>query len=309
VLQIGACRVIIKDVSRALLLTLLCAACSDGHGEVDFYVKRDGCKASCAIDRFDLFVLQGSCVYAWRVGVGDRVHTLGEVAEVDDQVTVQVLGRCGAESCPRCAGQHELTVGASAGAEIALQGVQGCTVPGRVTNPCTACLPGPDAYCDGNHRVTCPASGRTLREACPKYCVDGRCEQECQKTIFYEDDDGDTYGDPSSQTEACTRPAGYAERGGDCDDDDPRVHPGQTAYFTAPGANGWDYDCNNVVEKQFPLSMVHKGCQADGGGVCDGGRWMVGVPGCGQEALFIPCVKDITGCNEGMMFKKKQACR
>jgi hypothetical protein len=295
-------------VSRAaILLTLLCAACSDGGSGVEFQIKRDGCKASCTVDRFDLFVLQGSCVYAWRIGIADKELTLPEVAGLDDQVTVLVVGRCGAESCPRCAGQHELTVGSSPRVEIALQSVSGCKVPGRITTPCTSCLPDSDAYCDGKHRVTCSGSGETRREACAQHCVNGRCEKECQKRIFYEDDDGDTYGDGASQKEACTRPAGFAERDGDCNDADPKVHPGQTAYFTAPSSKGgWDYNCDNVVEKQYPLSLLQQGCQSSN--VCAGGRWMVAVPECGNEAFFIPCVKDSSGCHEGMMFKKKQAC-
>jgi hypothetical protein len=300
-----------EHVSRALLLTLLCAACSDRGGGIDLQVKRDGCQASCAVDRFDLFVLQGSCIYAWRVGVGAGDLTLTGAADRADEVTVLVVGRCGAESCPRCVGQKKLVAASGARVEIPLLPVDGCAVPGRVTTPCTTCLPGPDAYCDGNHRVTCTASGQTRREACPQQCVDGRCEAGCQEKIFYEDNDGDTYGDGASQKEACVRPAGHAERGGDCDDDEPRAHPGQTAFFDQPTKGNWDFDfnCDSVEEQRYPAPLKGE-CSPDGKGGCGDGGWLsLTVPACGVGAFFVPCVKDDTGCSPGIPFKKIQPCR
>jgi hypothetical protein len=303
----------VLNARRLFLLfsLLLAAGCSDEGSGVEFQIKRDACKASCTVDRFDLFVLQGSCVYAWRVGVGPKEQILGEVAARDDQVTVLVLGRCGAESCPRCAGQTRLTVGASARVDIPLQPVAGCVVPGRTTLPCTRCLPGPDAYCDGRHRVTCTASGETRREACAQFCVDGRCEKDCPKKVYYDDDDGDTYGDGADQTEACTRPAGHVERGGDCDDDDHRAHPGQTAFFAEPtkGNGDFDYNCDNVEEKRYP--NLDDGCFSGKNGSCGEGGWLTrSVPDCGAEAPFLPCVKDpILGCKPAGFFRRKQPCR
>ncbi|MEC7949019.1 MAG: putative metal-binding motif-containing protein, partial [Myxococcota bacterium] len=47
---------------------------------------------------------------------------------------------------------------------------------------------------------------------------------------WFEDADGDGYGDTATATIACpgTQPAGTIAQGGDCDDSDPTVNPGAT---------------------------------------------------------------------------------
>jgi hypothetical protein len=44
-------------------------------------------------------------------------------------------------------------------------------------------------------------------------------------TIYYQDNDGDGYGNSSVSTVACTLPAGYAAVGGDCCDSNPNISP------------------------------------------------------------------------------------
>ena len=43
--------------------------------------------------------------------------------------------------------------------------------------------------------------------------------------VWYVDSDGDGFGLESLQTTACTRPEGYAEQIGDCNDEDGEIHP------------------------------------------------------------------------------------
>jgi len=72
-------------------------------------------------------------------------------------------------------------------------------------------------------------------------------------TTFYQDSDGDGVGGAAS-TLGCTPPTGYKAAGGDCDDTNPSVFPGQTKYFGTGYTNGasvtsYDYDCDgNEVE-------------------------------------------------------------
>jgi hypothetical protein len=78
------------------------------------------------------------------------------------------------------------------------------------------------------------------------------------RTTYYQDLDGDGYGNSSFQVTECTPPAGFVSKSGDCCDSDPNAFPGQTKYFTTPTACGnstqsatpYDYDCNGVDDVQ-----------------------------------------------------------
>lgn len=57
---------------------------------------------------------------------------------------------------------------------------------------------------------------------------------------WYLDRDSDTYGDDDRVLASCTQPAGYVDRGGDCDDADVSVSPAATEVC----GNGVDDDCD-----------------------------------------------------------------
>lgn len=71
---------------------------------------------------------------------------------------------------------------------------------------------------------------------------------------WYEDVDGDGWGDRAAEVESCDDLEGYSRSGGDCAPTDPTIHPNATEL-----CNGIDDDCDSVVA----------GDEADG--VCDGG--------------------------------------
>lgn len=53
-------------------------------------------------------------------------------------------------------------------------------------------------------------------------------------SVFYADTDGDGYGDFFAPIRACSMPAGTVTNASDCNDNDSRVNPAQTGFFTEP---------------------------------------------------------------------------
>jgi hypothetical protein len=60
---------------------------------------------------------------------------------------------------------------------------------------------------------------------------------------WYEDGDGDGYGDVDSATTACFQPSGYVSDRTDCNDFNPAVNPGETEIC----GNAFDEDCDTVA--------------------------------------------------------------
>jgi len=289
----------------AILIALVVpAGCGDTR-RVDLFLDRQSCAAGCNVDRFDLYIARG-CLYAWRFGLTGAELVLEQLElETGAEVTVQVEGRCGNDSCVRCAAQGTVKLGSTKDIDLALKPVVACAAT-HVTAPCGRCLPGPDAYCDGTHRVSCLASGNAERQACPESCTDGVCTPGCT-TIFYRDVDGDTFGDSTAQKAACARPAGYAERGGDCDDGDPAAYPGQPAFFVQPSKTKktYDYNCDQVDEMEYSKTY---NCRMEGG-ACVGSGWLVLVPGCGQIMAFVACTDQGGVCAANVPLPGSQPCR
>ena len=81
-------------------------------------------------------------------------------------------------------------------------------------------------------------------------------------TTWYDDDDGDGYGDPSSGTAACSAPSHGVSDATDCDDSDGDVHPGADE-----SCDGDDDDCDGSVdEAAVDASTWYADADADGYG-------------------------------------------
>lgn len=141
--------------------------------------------------------------------------------------------------------------------------------------------------------------------------VDNDCDGEIDEdrvATCYRDADGDGFGVPI-ESPGPVRPEVGCPDGTipvphdmsvrvDCDDDDPDVFPGQTAWFATsrcadgtapPGALCWDYDCDGVETVRWPraeacLTLL---------GRCDDQGWSLGdglvIPTCGESGTWATC--------------------
>ena len=76
------------------------------------------------------------------------------------------------------------------------------------------------------------------------YDVTNTC---CSLVTWYQDSDGDLYGNASVTTEACDQPEGYVSDNTDCYDSNANAKPGQTTcYTTNRGDGSFDYDCDST---------------------------------------------------------------
>ncbi|MCB9795588.1 MAG: hypothetical protein H6741_23035 [Alphaproteobacteria bacterium] len=85
----------------------------------------------------------------------------------------------------------------------------------------------------------------------PELCngLDDDCDGEADEdatdaTTWYEDADGDGYGDSRVAAQACDAPEGYVAAGEDCDDGDAAYHPGAAEEDCADPN---DYNCDGSV--------------------------------------------------------------
>ncbi|MFH1467067.1 MAG: MopE-related protein [Pseudomonadota bacterium] len=149
--------------------------------------------------------------------------------------------------------------------------------------------------------------------------------------IWYQDGDGDGYGDSLSTAVACAAPSGFVADGGDCDDLNSAFHPGApepdctdpadydcdgiTAYADADG-DGWaacvdcddsdaavnpaatercdgvDDDCDGAVDEADAVDASTWYADADGDGYGDAGVTMIA---CAAPTGF---VADATDCDD-----------
>jgi len=157
---------------------------------------------------------------------------------------------------------------------------------------------------------TCDASGACKlkgQQACTAAadCGGGAC------TTLFPDADGDSFGDRGATVangkakQICGGAAGggWVTNNDDCcdaGDTNKLVHPGQTAWFTAPGpCGGFDYDCDGATATQYPASGQ---CSAT---ACSAG--FVAATACGAMGDFQSCDPAMAGvCAAPAM--QAQAC-
>ncbi len=107
-------------------------------------------------------------------------------------------------------------------------------LPGYVTNA---------DDCNDDDPKTSPSSWEVCDE------IDNDCNDEVDDNAidalsWYQDGDGDGYGDPETEQESCEQPSGTVDNGDDCDDHDDDTNPGQSEIWY----DGADADCDGASD-------------------------------------------------------------
>jgi hypothetical protein len=96
--------------------------------------------------------------------------------------------------------------------------------------------------------------------------LDQDCDGEIDEgggSLFYADEDGDGFGDPTTSAESCENAEGWVADSGDCDDDE------ETVYPDAPEVcDELDNNCDGVVDEGV-LSTFYRDADRDGQGDLD----------------------------------------
>ena len=106
--------------------------------------------------------------------------------------------------------------------------------------------------------------------------------------IYYADDDGDGYGDPSDDAFLCEDTSGYADNDDDCDDTDSSINPGATEV-----CDGEDNDCDGDTDDESSADITTWFLDYDSDGY--GGSAYTEVS-CEQPSGYVENDED---CNDG----------
>jgi len=148
-------------------------------------------------------------------------------------------------------------------------------------------------------------------------CDGSVCIPTASLAPWYQDADGDGYGDPGVWT--CRPGTGdpWVTNNGDCCDLLFDVNPGQSAFFNTAydcaGLASWDYDCDGLAEPQSPSCVT---CTVAPDGACTttpgwlpGPGGECGVPACGEGGSFVTlCVRGAGSCVPGLVADMFQPC-
>ena len=139
--------------------------------------------------------------------------------------------------------------------------------------------------CDDSSATTYP-SANELCNGNDDDCDGSIDEGAIDIQIWYQDADGDGFGQQTSSSFGCTAPAGYVASSSDCDDGDSAIAPGLDEY-----CNGVDDDCDGTVDDN-PVNGVEWHPDADGDGY---GNMYLSVTACAAPGGYYA---DDSDCND-----------
>jgi hypothetical protein len=158
----------------------------------------------------------------------------------------------------------------------------GTNLPGGAPEICNSI----DDDCNGVVDDGPPESCNLIDDDCNGLVDDGPDPIGCI-TNQYIDGDGDGFGDSvnASAQCLCNTVPNTTSIGGDCNDADVVMNPGQTSYFTVASSLGtFDYNCNSTIEKNFGQPVAS--CTYNGS-TCDYVAGFAGsIPNCGEAGVL-----------------------
>ena len=103
-----------------------------------------------------------------------------------------------------------------------------------------------------SNNTDCDDSNSNINSSATETCntIDDNCDgqiDEGVQTVYFIDNDGDTYGNPSVNILACTQPIGYTPDDNDCNDTDANINPGAEDI----GGNGIDENCDGEIDNSI----------------------------------------------------------
>ncbi len=139
------------------------------------------------------------------------------------------------------------------------------------TGPCTG---GADRTCTSLSDGDCDDAAAAVNPAASERCdgIDNDCDGVTDEPAatdaptWYNDSDGDGYGDPAAGSPACIQPAGTVADATDCDDTVRAVNPAATEL-----CDGIDNDCDGTVDEDDAADASTWYRDSDGDGYGDAG--------------------------------------
>jgi len=114
----------------------------------------------------------------------------------------------------------------------------------------------------------CDDSDKFVNPDADEVCddVDNNCDgvtddDAIDRTTWYDDGDGDGYGNSARTLEQCDQPSGYVDVAGDCDDSDGDANPGADEY-----CDGHDDDCDGDTDEDDAVDATTWYQDSDGDG-------------------------------------------
>ncbi|MCP3980454.1 MAG: hypothetical protein GY716_14215, partial [bacterium] len=141
--------------------------------------------------------------------------------------------------------------------------------------------------CDDSSSAVNPAAAEVCGDGIDNNCDGNVDDSDPSAPVWYEDTDGDGFGDPGSTTIACELPSGYVADGTDCDDTSAAVNPDAIEVC----GDATDNDCDGTVDDDAPDAPLWY-ADTDGDGFGDVGNT---VQACNLPAGF---TGDATDCDD-----------